>query len=120
MGSNQGHGVLPPDDMLQDMLASDDPNPIVMVNLLKVKDQQALDRYSRMVFPLIERYGGSLVHSGPVADAVIGDSTWDLVAVVRYPSRKAFAEAALSEDYAAAAPHRVAGLERAELIMTDG
>lgn len=120
MSSNQQHNVMPDGDTLQEMLASDDPNPIVMVNLLKVKDQHELDEYSKMVFPLIARHGGSLVHSGPVAGAVIGDPTWDLVALVRYPNRKAFAEMILSEDYAAAAPHRVAGLERAELIMTDG
>jgi uncharacterized protein (DUF1330 family) len=104
----------------QELLASDDPNPIVMVNLLKVKDQQELDQYSKTVFPLIAKHGGSLVYSGPVAGTFIGDSDWDLVALVRYPNRKAFAEMILSEDYLAAAPHRVAGLERAEGIMTDG
>jgi uncharacterized protein (DUF1330 family) len=120
MSSNQGPEVMPADDVVQAMLASNDPNPIVMVNLLKVKDQQELDRYSKMVFPLIAMHGGSLVYSGPVADTFIGDSTWDLVVLVRYPSRKAFAEMILSEDYTAAAQHRIAGLELAEGFMTDG
>ena len=121
MAANAGadHGVMPTDEALQEMLRSENLSPIVMVNLLKVRDQGKLDQYSRTVFPLITKHGGSLLYSGPVAGSVIGDSSWDMVALVRYPSRKAFAEMILSEEYTAAAPNRIAGLERAELIMTD-
>ena len=92
--------------------------PVVMVNLLKVRDQEELDQYSRMVLPLIDEHGGSYVYGGPVGGDVIGDADWDFVAVVRYPSRRAFAEMILSDEYAEAAPHRIAGLERAELLIT--
>ena len=112
--------VMAPEDVLQAMLHSDDPSSIVMVNLLKVRDQGRLDQYSRMVLPLIEKHGGSYVYGGPVTEHVIGDGDWDFVAVVRYPTRRAFAEMILSDDYALAAPHRIAGLERAELLMTTG
>ena len=111
---------MPREEFLADMAASDDPASIVMVNLLKVRDQAELDQYSRMVFPLIEKHGGSYVYGGPVEADVIGSGDWDYIAIVRYPSRRAFAEMILSDDYALAAPHRVDGLERAELHMTLG
>ena len=112
--------VMPPEEVLQELLSSDDPSSIVMVNLLKVRDADELDQYSRMVMPLIDQHGGAYVYGGPVGGNVIGDADWDYVAVVRYPNRRAFAEMLPSDAYAAAAPHRIAGLEHAELILTTG
>ncbi len=109
---------MPRDEVLADMLASEDPSSIVMVNLLKVRDRDELDQYARMVLPLIDKHGGSYVYGGPVDVDIVGGADWDFVAVVRYPSRRAFAEMILSDEYALAAPHRIAGLERAELLMT--
>lgn len=117
---NTDRQVMPSDEMLADMLASEDPSSIVMVNLLEVRNQEELDQYSRMVLPLIGKHGGSYVYGGPVEGDVIGGGDWDFVALVRYPSRRAFAEMILSDDYALAAPHRIEGLERAELHMTLG
>ena len=117
---NTDRPVMPSDEMLADMLASEDPSSIVMVNLLKVRKQEELDQYSRMVLPLIDKHGGSYVYGGPVEGDVIGAGDWDFIALVRYPSRRAFAEMILSDEYALAAPHRIEGLERAELHMTLG
>ncbi len=88
-----------------------------MVNLLKVRDREELDQCSRMVLPLIDKHGGTYICGGPVEGAVIGAGDWDFIALVRYPTRRAFAEMILSDDYALAAPHRIEGLECAELHM---
>ena len=118
MSWDTGSDVMARLDLLQDWLESTDDSSIVMVNLMKVKDQDELDQYSRMVMPLVTKHGGTFIHGGPVHGDAIGQSDWEFVAVVRYPSRRAFAEMMLSDDYALAAPHRIAGVERAAVLVT--
>ena len=120
MSGISDHGVVADEEVLRSLLRSDDDSPFVMVNLMKVRDQDELDSYSRMVLPLITKHGGSYVHGGPVGGHVVGESEWDFVALVRYPSRRAFAEMMLSEEYARAVAHRIAGVERAEAFTTPG
>lgn len=118
MSDNETQRVIAREDLMQEMLSSTDDSSVVMVNLMKVRDQDELDQYSRMVLPLVTKHGRSYIYGGPVSGAAIGNSEWDFVAVVRYPSRRAFAEMILSDAYALAAPHRIAGLERAEHLVT--
>ena len=119
-GDVQHHDVMPSADLLQEMLASKEEDPVVMVNLMKIKDQDELDRYVQMVAPLIVELGGSFEFSRPVAGNIVGDADWDTIALVRYPSRRAFAEMQLSDAYTIAVPHRIAGLERADVFVVKG
>lgn len=118
MSDDTARRVIAREELMHEWLSITDEAPVVMVNLMKVRDQEELDQYSRMVLPLVAKHGGSYIHGGPVSGDVIGVSEWEFVAVVRYPSRRAFAEMMLSDEYALAAPHRIAGLERAECLVT--
>ena len=97
MSDRESQDVMPSADQVQELLASQDPSPVVMVNLMKIQDQAELDQYVQMVGPLIVGLGGSFEFAGPVAASVVGDADWDMVALVRYPSRRAFAEMQLSD-----------------------
>ena len=43
--SDDNQGVVPSAELLHELLESSDPRPIVMVNLMKVRNQAELDRY---------------------------------------------------------------------------
>ena len=116
-GEFSDRDVMPSADLLQEMLTSQDSSPVVMVNLMKIRDQTELDRYVQMVGPLIVELGGSFEFARPIAGNVVGDADWDTIALVRYPSRLAFAEMQLSDEYAEAMPYRIAGLERADVFV---
>jgi uncharacterized protein (DUF1330 family) len=64
--------------------------------------------------------GAELIWSGRALQMPIGPSekTWDLVALVRYPSAKAYIEMIATKAYAAARAHRRAALYDSRLIMT--
>ena len=106
---------------------ADDSVPVVMLNLLKFKDrsddgartgQQEYGAYARDVTKMVEERGGRLVWSGRPEQVLIGDDAqeWDMVALVEYPSRKAFIEMVSSPDYMKSHEHREGGLERTVLI----
>jgi uncharacterized protein (DUF1330 family) len=118
--SGDNRGDAPSAELLHELLESSDPRPIVMVNLMKVRDEAELNRYVQIVGPLIIGLGGSFEFAGPVAESVVGDADWDRVGLVRYPNRRVFAEMQLSEAYLAAVPHRTAGLARSDVFIVDG
>ena len=118
------------------MAAGDMDQPVAMVNLLKFKDKatyaddaaeaaenltggEAYARYGAGVFKVLSKIGAKSIFFGPAAGYVIGDGEdWDSVAIVWYPSRKAFLEMPQREDYQAIHYHRAAGLEHQQLITT--
>ena len=55
---------------------------------------------------------------GKVDQTLIGpaDEAWDAIALVQYPSRKAFIEMTSTKEYDAAHEHRESGLERTLLL----
>lgn len=67
---------------------------------------------------MVAERGGRLVWSGRPEQTLIGDETqdWDMVALVEYPSRKAFIEMVTSPKYMEAHEHREGGLDRTVLI----
>jgi uncharacterized protein (DUF1330 family) len=85
-----------------------------MLNLLKFKPGNGRLEYARYgavaTAHVVKRGGRILLTAAPVA---LGDQKpdWDLVAIVRYPSRKAFLDMIADPDYLKAMPHRQAGLE---------
>lgn len=98
--------------------------PVVMVNLLKFKDEGGLERYlqyGREVAPHLERVGATIRYGGTAPAVIIGDGQqpwWDAILIVEYPTPAAFIEMVTDADYAKVHEHRAAALERGDLIAT--
>ncbi|HEX9175540.1 MAG TPA: DUF1330 domain-containing protein [Mycobacterium sp.] len=97
---------------------------VVMVNLLKFNQPGGLERYlqyGQEVAPHVERVGGKVRYGGAAPTVVIGDGErpwWDAILVVEYPSPAAFIEMVTDDGYLQVHQHRVAALERGDLIAT--
>ena len=99
-----------------------DDGPVQMLNLLDFKPDGGAERYaeySAAVAPLLEKAGARVVYAGAGGLALIGPSEWDVVALVEYPSRRAFIEMTSSPEYLKIAHLRTEALERAELHPLD-
>jgi uncharacterized protein (DUF1330 family) len=96
--------------------------PVMMLNLLAFKPDGGAERYAEYavaVEPLLERVGARVVLAGAAGVAVIGDESWDLVALAEYPTRQAFIDLVDSPEYEAIAHLRTEALERSELHPLD-
>ena len=99
-----------------------DDGPVQMLNLLDFKPGGGAERYaeySAAVTPILAKVGGRVLYAGAGSGALIGPSKWDLVAVVEYPTRRAFIEMTSSPEYLEIAHLRTESLERAELHPLD-
>ena len=108
--------------------------PVVMVNLMQVRatacyedpalnncsGYEAFARYTQGSSEVRQHAGAELIWSGRALQMPIGPSekSWDLIALVRYPSAKAYIEMIATKAYAAARVHRRAALYDSRLIMT--
>jgi uncharacterized protein (DUF1330 family) len=91
-------------DEVKRFIKEDDGKPVVMLNLLRFQPDGGRERYSKYIAlsgPLVARYGGEVVYVGDGLPALAAEDgqTWDAVALVRYPSRKAFADMIEDPDY---------------------
>lgn len=96
--------------------------PVVMLNLLAFRPDGGEERYMEYgaaVAPLLEQVGGRIVFAGRSAPALLGDGSWDMVALVEYPSRQAFLDMVGSKEYQAIAHLRTEALSRGELHPMD-
>lgn len=124
-----------PDQRQQLLAASTDSTPIVMINLLRYRDQaaypagsdsspcsgrEAYQRYGASVTPMVIEAGGRILWFGNVKQMVIGPDgeRWDDAVLVHYPSRQAFITMVTRPDYVAASVHRTAALADSRLIVT--
>ena len=119
--------VNPSGERMKEFFGGEEDGPFVMVNLLKFKTSaeypdgretelsgaEAYAIYARGVFPLVEKHGGRPVFDGTVTGLMLGEveNNWDMVALVEYPSLKAFRAMIMSPEYQQIAVHRTAGLE---------
>jgi uncharacterized protein (DUF1330 family) len=122
--------VYPTRAQLEALLDGPADQPVVMLNLLRFKPeatapdagvsgQEAYGRYGEQMRAFVEKRGGRILWTGRVDSQVIGDSAdFHAVALVEYPSRKAFVEIATSPEVAAIGVHRAAGLEGQWLLAT--
>ena len=95
---------------------------MVMLNLLAFKPEGGRERYEEYgeaVAPLLEKAGGRIVFLGKPAQALLGAGSWDLVALVEYPSRQAFLDMIGSAEYEAIGHLRTEALVRGELHPMD-
>ena len=109
--------IRPNKEQFIDLMNAPDEGPVVMLNLLKFKPREGASEYNKYgdaVVQMVEASGGKVLWAGKVDQTLIGpvDEAWDAIALVQYPSRKAFVEMTSTKEYDAAHEHRESGLER--------
>ncbi len=90
-----------------------------MLNLLSFKPDGGRARYEEYgaaVAPLLEEIGGRIVFVSEAALPLLGDDSWDMVALVEYPTRQAFLDMIGSSEYQAIGHLRTEGSKRASCI----
>jgi uncharacterized protein (DUF1330 family) len=99
---------------LDTLAALPDDEPVTMLNLMRFRERSldgngsgwdAYLRYSAQSIKTIKAQGGTIVWTGKAEAVALGipeDNCWDYVALVRYPSRKAFIAMMESPEYAQA------------------
>jgi uncharacterized protein (DUF1330 family) len=114
----------PTPDQIAALAARPANEPVVMINLLQFRTdggRQSYIRYIQEVTPHLQRVGGTVRYAGESPAVVIGDGEkpwWDAIIVVEYPSPAAFLDMVTNEEYLKVHEHRVAGLDRGDLIAT--
>jgi uncharacterized protein (DUF1330 family) len=99
-----------------------DGAPVVMLNLLAFKPdggQERYEEYGAAVAPLLERVGGRIVFVGTPATVLLGEGSWDMVALVEYPTRQAFLDMIASTEYQEIGHLRTEALVKGELHPMD-
>ena len=121
----------PTPEQFKALVESDDESPIVMVNLIRFKDQatgidegksgaEAYATYGRNIAPYMSEVGAEVLIATNTVESIIGpeEAEWDAVLLVRYPSRKAFITMITNPGYQKEHEHRAAGVEEARLILS--
>ncbi len=123
--------IEPTPEQFQRLATSEDPGPVVMLNLLRFKDRadgidaedgitgaEAYARYGAAVLAHLERVGGRVLMALNAEESVIGPEPgeWDMVLLAEYPSRKAFLEMIGDPAYQAVHGHRAAGVADSRLV----
>ncbi len=124
--------IVPTPEQLSELTASTSDQPVVMLNLLRFKDEadgidtgvsgaEAYGRYAAAVPPFLERVGGRLLIATAAQQTFIGpaEREWDLVLMVEYPSRAAFLQMATDPEYLEIHQHRDAALADSRLIVCE-
>ena len=119
----------PEAEQIKNLMRGPADTPVVMVNLLSFKDRadggnegmtgaESYMRYGEKMRKFVESKGGRFIWGGRVDSMVIGESDVDfqVIALVEYPSRKAFLEIASSAHVAEIGKDRVRGLAGQWLI----
>jgi uncharacterized protein (DUF1330 family) len=93
-----------------------DGGPVVILNLLKFKNDESLSTYLDYVTRVMKECGDSgieVIYGGELKEQIQGDiGDWDAVIVVRYPSRRHAYEMFRSDTYQAINPLAEAVLEK--------
>jgi len=122
--------VTPTQTQIEQLIAGADPDePVIMLNLLRFKEQadgidegisgrEAYERYAEATAPFLSRVGGRLLCAVDAKQMVIGPEAleWDMALMVEYPSRHKFLEMATDAGYLQAHEHRAAALADSRLI----
>ena len=107
--------------------------PVVMLNLLKYLDKaklgfgvdgltgkEAYKVYGKEFAKFQPLYGGEPIWMGRSHNSIIGRDDWDIVILVRYPTRKNFISMFKDPKYRAIAPIRASALKYSRIIeMTE-
>ena len=109
-----------------------DGQPVVMLNLLRFREQaayvdasipacsgrRAYATYSKLIEPILAGAGGEVLWMGKSFGALIAPpgEEWDEVLLVKYPDKAAFLGMIQSEAYRAIVHHRTAALADSRLV----
>ncbi len=122
--------IEPQDDRLDELASHPPDEPVVMLNLLRFREQaelhrgvdgltgkQAYRKYSEAFQKLHPRFGGQPIWMGRTGTVLVGadDEKWDIAILVEYPSRKDFISMLADAEYREVAPLRAAALADAGL-----
>ena len=135
MTKPHAHLEIPEDNLaLMHAYAANNNEPIVMVNLMQLRDtaqyednsatpcsgHEAFERYNKGSAEVRKESGAKLIWSGKAQLMPIGPSekAWDMVALVWYPNAEAYLTMKATDAYRAARAHRKAALHDSRLIMT--
>ncbi len=89
---------------LKRYLAEDPGGPVVMLNLIALKPDGGAEGYRAYCEAFSEhagRFGAQVLHVGDLGTDVVrrDDFDWDVVLLVRYPSRRAFSQMVADPEY---------------------
>lgn len=108
-----------------DALLADDPGgPVVMLNLLRFRPDGGRESYQRYAEALRgelnPRYGLEVEYLGAGGPALVAEDgqAWDMVVLVRYPDRRAFAAMVRDPEYQAITHLRTEALVESVLQPT--
>ena len=101
----------------------DDGGPVVMLNLLRFKPdgRESYARYAEALGDrFLARYGAELLYAGQGSTVLAAEpgQEWDMVLLVRYPSREAFSRMVADPEYQEVAHLRSQALVEAVLQAT--
>jgi uncharacterized protein (DUF1330 family) len=105
-------------------LAEDPGGPVVMLNLLRFADdtdaRAGYREYARRIQPFLDELGASVVYVGDCSTALVAPSSheWDVVLLVRYPSRAVFCQMVANPRYQEITSLRTESLSEAVLQAT--
>ena len=121
------NAVVPSQSQMKGFFQGDTKSPILMLNLLKFKDEavyedgrqttlsgkEAYDIYAEEVRGHLKKVGGEIILGGEITRLMLGqvEDLWDVAAVARYPSRAAMLKMMMDSEYRESEEHRSAGLE---------
>jgi uncharacterized protein (DUF1330 family) len=80
----------------------------------QISGREADDRYNPA--SILAKIGATVLFVGDVVDSHVGSDEWDRIAVVRYPTRKAFIDMQTRQDFGEKHVHKVAGMERTIIV----
>ncbi|GHF86780.1 uncharacterized protein (DUF1330 family) [Amycolatopsis bartoniae] len=110
---------------LDALLAEDPGGPVVMLNLLRFRPDGGRESYRRYAEYLgttgiSARYGTQIVYSGTGGPPLVAEAgqDWDMVLLVRYPTRKHFVEMIRDPEYQAGSHFRSEALVESVLQPT--
>lgn len=108
---------------LKRFLAEDAAGPVVMLNLLRFADggRASYEKYAAALEArFLPRYGGVVLYAGDGSTALVAEpgQEWDVVLLVRYPSREAFSQMVADPEYQEVTGLRTGALTEAVLQAT--
>ncbi|MCE0764142.1 DUF1330 domain-containing protein [Pseudonocardia kujensis] len=113
------------DRELDALLAEDPSGPVVMLNLLRFRPDGGRESYRRYAQYLNEtgisaRYQTDVLYAGTGERALVAEDgqAWDMVLLVRYPSRQHFADMIRDPEYQAGSHYRTDALIESVLQPT--
>ena len=108
---------------LKQFLADDPEQPVVMLNLLRFAEggRASYERYAEALSTtFLPRYGGEVVYAGNSGTPLVAEhgQDWDMVLLVRYPTRSAFSRMVADPEYQQVTHLRTEALVEAVLQPT--